>query len=73
TRGAVESQLAKLEDYARQYGHAIAIGHPHDGTIEALAAWLPTLEGKGFALVPVSAIVKRQAVVAGKSGAAKSQ
>lgn len=62
----VSTQLEKLELYARQYGHAIAIGHPHDGTIEALAAWLPTLEAKGFALVPVSAIVKRQATLAGK-------
>ncbi|MBF0354189.1 MAG: divergent polysaccharide deacetylase family protein [Alphaproteobacteria bacterium] len=61
SRPAVEAQLAKLEDYARQYGHAIAIGHPHDGTIEALGAWLSTLEAKGIALVPVSAIVKRQA------------
>lgn len=62
----VSTQLEKLELYARQYGHAIAIGHPHDGTIEALTAWLPTLEAKGFALAPVSAIVKRQATLAGK-------
>lgn len=66
SRQAVDAQLAKLEDFARQYGHAIAIGHPHDATIEALAAWLPTLDVKGYALVPVSAIVKRQATLAGK-------
>ncbi|CAA6603388.1 conserved exported hypothetical protein [Rhodospirillaceae bacterium LM-1] len=64
--GAVDAQLSKLEEYARQYGHAIAIGHPHDATIDALAAWLPTLEAKGFVLVPVSAIVKRQSMLAGK-------
>lgn len=62
----VSTQLEKLESYARQYGHAIAIGHPHDGTIEALTAWLPTLEAKGLTLVPVSAIVKRQASLAAK-------
>lgn len=61
---AVGDQLEKVEAYARQYGHAIAIGHPHDGTIEALSVWLPTLEAKGFVLAPVSAIVKRQAVLA---------
>lgn len=61
---AVDDQLEKVEAYARQYGHAIAIGHPHDGTIEALAVWLPTLEAKGFALAPLSAIVKRQATLA---------
>jgi polysaccharide deacetylase 2 family uncharacterized protein YibQ len=67
-RPAVEAQLSKLEGYARQYGHAIAIGHPHDATIEALSAWLPTLEAKGFALVPVSAIVKRQAASMARNG-----
>ncbi len=66
SRSAVDAQLAKLEDFARQYGHAIAIGHPHDATIEALATWLATLEAKGFVLVPVSAIVKRQSMLAGK-------
>jgi polysaccharide deacetylase 2 family uncharacterized protein YibQ len=66
SRPAVDAQLAKLEDYARLYGHAIAIGHPHDATIGALEAWLPSLEAKGYALVPVSAIVKRQSMLAGK-------
>jgi len=58
---AVEIQLYKLEEYARQYGHAIAIGHPHDATLDALEAWLPTLDKAGLALVPLSAIVKRHA------------
>lgn len=54
----VRAQLAKTEAYARKHGAAIAIGHPHDGTIEALAGWLPGLEGRGFVLVPVSTIVR---------------
>jgi len=54
----VRAQLAKTEAYARKHGAAIAIGHPHDGTIEALAGWLPGLEGRGFALVPVSTIIR---------------
>jgi hypothetical protein len=57
--GAVWLQLRKVEAVARQKGFAVAIGHPHDGTIEALAKWLPTLSEKGFVLVPISAIVKR--------------
>jgi polysaccharide deacetylase 2 family uncharacterized protein YibQ len=56
--GAVRTQLAKVEAHARKHGHAIAIGHPHDATIEALSTWLPGLEGRGFVLVPVSAIIK---------------
>ena len=56
---AVEQQLARTEEVARRRGYAIAIGHPHDATIAALARWLPTLERRGFVLVPVSAIVRR--------------
>jgi len=56
---AVREQLAKTESYARKHGAAIAIGHPHDGTIEALSGWLPTLAAKGFVLVPVTTIVRQ--------------
>lgn len=54
----VLGQLAKAEAYARKHGAAIAIGHPHDATIEALSQWLPGLDAKGIVLVPVTAIVK---------------
>jgi polysaccharide deacetylase 2 family uncharacterized protein YibQ len=57
---AVKAQLAKTEAHARKTGMAIAIGHPHDTTIEALAGWLPGLEARGFQLVPVTTIVKAQ-------------
>jgi polysaccharide deacetylase 2 family uncharacterized protein YibQ len=57
---AVHERLAELEAVARRRGMAIGIGHPHDGTIAALAEWLPTLEAKGFTLVPVSAVVERR-------------
>lgn len=55
---AVRAQLAKAEAHARKHGAAIAIGHPRDATVEALAAWLPGLEARGVVLVPVTAIVK---------------
>lgn len=54
---AVWGQIQKIEELARKNGTVIAIGHPRDATIEALTAWLPTLESKGFALVPISAVV----------------
>jgi polysaccharide deacetylase 2 family uncharacterized protein YibQ len=57
---AVMAQLQKAEAHARKHGAAIAIGHPHDATIEALSQWLPGLDAKGFVLVPVTAIVKAQ-------------
>ncbi len=55
---AVLAQLSKAESYARKHGMAIAIGHPHDATIEALSQWLPGLEAKGLVLVPVTTIVR---------------
>lgn len=56
----VLKQLAATERVARRTGYAIAIGHPHDGTIRALKQWLPTLEGKGLVLVPLSTIVRQR-------------
>ena len=58
-RSAIDGQLAKVEAVARSQGYAVAIGHPRDNTIQALAAWLPSLEGKGIALVPITETVRR--------------
>lgn len=55
----VRSALRKTENAAKRQGYAIAIGHPKDFTIQGLQEWLPTLEAKGFELVPASALVKR--------------
>lgn len=56
----VLAQLAEAEKIARSRGTAIAIGHPHDATLEALRQWLPTLEGKRLSLVPVTEILRRR-------------
>lgn len=55
---AVRASLAKVEAVARRQGYAVAIGHPHDVTVEALSQWLPAVAARGFALVPVSAVLK---------------
>lgn len=60
TRAAINAQLAHTEAVARRTGQAIAIGHPHPATLAALRAWLPTVEARGFRLVPVSAVVLRE-------------
>jgi len=57
---AVARQLAKAERIARRRGYAIAIGHPHDVTLEALKSWIPAAMKRGFMLVPLSAIVRRR-------------
>jgi polysaccharide deacetylase 2 family uncharacterized protein YibQ len=56
----IAAQLAQVEKIARKRGQAIAIGHPHDVTVEVLARWIPEARRKGFRLVPVSAIVKKE-------------
>jgi len=55
TPTAVALALTRLEALARRQGTAIAIGHPHDVTIQALARWLPRLRERGFELIPLSA------------------
>jgi polysaccharide deacetylase 2 family uncharacterized protein YibQ len=60
TAEAVRRQLAETEALAIRQGFAIAIGHPHDVTIQALAEWLPGLSGKGFSLGPISAAIRRR-------------
>ncbi len=62
---SIKRQLELTERVARQTGSAVAIGHPHGTTIEALRAWLPTLEARGFALAPISAVVARRACSSG--------
>ncbi|MFQ5970695.1 MAG: divergent polysaccharide deacetylase family protein [Alphaproteobacteria bacterium] len=59
SREAIREALVELEHLARDAGFAIAIGHPHDTTIEVLAEWLPQVESRGLALVPLSTIVAR--------------
>jgi polysaccharide deacetylase 2 family uncharacterized protein YibQ len=58
--GAVRKKLAETEEVARRQGFAVAIGHPHEATIQALAEWLPTLSAKGMMQAPASAALRRR-------------
>jgi hypothetical protein len=57
---AVRRELAETEAVARRQGFAVAIGHPHETTLQALAEWLPTVAGKGFVLAPLSAVLRKR-------------
>jgi polysaccharide deacetylase 2 family uncharacterized protein YibQ len=56
-RTVILGQLELIERLARVNGHVIAIGHPRPLTLDALEAWLPGLDAKGFVLWPLSATV----------------
>ncbi|TCS64187.1 hypothetical protein EDD55_102229 [Varunaivibrio sulfuroxidans] len=58
-KDAILKQLAALVRVARHKGAAIAIGHPRDGTIAALKAWLPTAVDLGVDVVPLSAVIEK--------------
>ena len=60
SRAAIDAILADVEKVAKETGNAVAMGQPYPVTFERLAAWLPTLEGKGIALAPITALVNRQ-------------
>jgi len=70
----IAAQLAALEKLARRHGSAIAIGHPYAVTLRALEGWIPEVRRRGFALVPVSALMPGDSrlVTASDSAAAAS-
>jgi uncharacterized protein len=57
TLKAVNAQLERVEYVAKHKGYAVAIGHPHAITLQALEAWLPEAEKQGFELVPLRELV----------------
>jgi uncharacterized protein len=63
TVAGVSRQIAVLEQVARKHGTAIAIGHPHPATLDVLAQWLPKAVSRGIAVVPLTSVVRRQAMV----------
>jgi len=56
-KNAVKHQVQLAIREAKQKGEAVAIGHPHPGTLEALREMLPEAKKQGVQLVPVSELV----------------
>ncbi len=57
--GAIRKQLELAIQGAQEKGRAIAIGHPHKETLEALREMLPKAEARGVHLVFVSELLKQ--------------
>lgn len=51
-------QLEQVERLALKQGHAIAIGHPRDATIEVLKTWIPKARARGLNIVPITMLLK---------------
>jgi polysaccharide deacetylase 2 family uncharacterized protein YibQ len=60
SRVAIDAMLADVEKVAKETGNAVAMGQAYPVTFERLSAWLPTLDGKGIVLAPITALVNRQ-------------
>jgi polysaccharide deacetylase 2 family uncharacterized protein YibQ len=53
----VDKQLSALEEQARAHGSAIGAAFLYPVSVQRIALWAKSLQGRGFVLVPVSAIV----------------
>ncbi len=60
SRAAIDTRLKEIERIAKTAGYAVGIGSAFPVTIDRLQRWVQTLEGKGLALAPVSALVNTQ-------------
>lgn len=60
SREAIESRLRQIEREARTTGFAVGMASPYPITIEILDRWIRTLDHKGLALAPISALANRQ-------------
>ena len=54
---SIQHQLQQTEHVAQRKGYAVAIGHPHVTTLEALEKWIPDAQKRGFILVPVHSLI----------------
>jgi uncharacterized protein len=60
SKTAITAKLADLEGIVRKKAVAVAITSPYPSSVETIASWAATLEGKNITLVPISAVANRQ-------------
>lgn len=58
----ISQNLTTLENTARSYGAAVGVARALPITINELEIWARSLEGRGFQLVPITAIANRQPI-----------
>lgn len=60
SRTAIDARLAETEKLARNAAAAVVLASPYPVTLERLAAWVKTLDGKQLSLMPITALADRQ-------------
>ena len=60
SRTAIDGQLRESERLARKLGTVVIMGYLFPVTLERIAQWAASVEQRGFALAPISAIASRQ-------------
>jgi polysaccharide deacetylase 2 family uncharacterized protein YibQ len=56
----IDDALGQLEGVAVRSGVALGLAPVYPVTLDRIAAWAGTLEGKNLVLAPVTAVVSRQ-------------
>lgn len=54
---AIGIQFERAIETAKKHGRAIAIGHPHDETLQSLKIWLPRIRQAGVEIVPLRDLI----------------
>ncbi len=56
TPAHIDRALARLEALAREHGSAVGMAQAQPAAIDRIAAWAKAAEGRGFVLVPITAV-----------------
>ena len=59
--GASDQSFSAAEDDSRVRGISLVVARPFPITLKRMAAWLPMLKARGIEIVPVTALVDKQA------------
>ncbi len=59
SQAGVDRALARLETLARERGNAVGISSPLPVAVDRIAQWIKAAEGRGFVVVPVSAVAMK--------------
>jgi polysaccharide deacetylase 2 family uncharacterized protein YibQ len=70
SRDAIDAHLQQLETLAKQNGSALGMGYIYPVTLERVAKWILTLDDKGIALAPASALAELPSGATGSGSAA---